>query len=89
MEQHHKLEKRTRALVVVQNMMKNAFREAFFCRFPFPYDVVAPPPSRHLEFCMSSMTEERRLCSSHVKSTLRVTLREFRIVDELAGVDVE
>lgn len=88
MEQHHELEKRTRALVIVQNTMKNAFSEAFSVVCCFAYDVVAPPSPRHLEFRHFSVTQEFRLCSSPLKSKLRVTT-EFRILDELAGVAVE
>lgn len=78
-----------RALVVVQNMMKNAFREAFSVDFLFRTMLWRLPHPDTWNSCMSSTTEEGRLCSSHVKSTLRVTPREFRILDELAGVAVE
>lgn len=88
MEQHHELEKRTRALVI-QKMMKNAFREAFSVDSLFRTMLWRLPHPDTWNFCMSSMTKEGRLCSSHVKSTLRVTPREFRILDELAGVAVE
>lgn len=88
MEQHHELEKRTRALVVVQNTMKNAFCEAFSVEFLFRTMLWRLPHQDSWTFCMSSMTEEGRLCSSHVKSTLRVTRREFRTLDELLVNDL-